>query len=173
MAGTFENNIVKALPFAGLTDFQLEYEFRSDKISVQERFNNTKIFEKLGHKFDRNVPVCDYYDEEQFNMINSGLNCDLSIMHMNIRKLSKHRGELVAYLSCLNLKFDVIVLTEIGRDASHYVSSVFPEYNCHYILPENNEYGGVAIYTTKNITDVKERNDLKMTKICNCSQCQI
>ena len=64
---------------------------------------------------------------------------------MNIRKFTKHRGELLAYLNSLGMDFDIIVLSEIGSDASFYLSSFLSEYTCVYELPDGNNYGGVAV----------------------------
>ena len=52
----------------------------------------------------------------------------ISTFHMNIRKFSKHRGELLANLKSLGMDFDIIVLSEIGSDASCYLASILTEY---------------------------------------------
>ena len=95
----------------------------------------------------------------------------ISAFHMNIRKCSKHRGVLLAYLKSLGNDFDVIVLGGIGSDASPYFSSILSEYICMYELPNGNNYGGVAIYVNHDLK-VSDRDDLKKaTKTCKCSKC--
>ena len=84
---------------------------------------------------------------------------------MNIRKISKHSGELLAYLRSLENDFDVIVLSEIGSDASPYFSSILSEYTCMYELPNGNTYRGVVIYVNHDLK-VSKRDDLKLLKIC-------
>ena len=90
---------------------------------------------------------------------------------MNIRQLSKHRGELIAYLSSLSLKFDVIILSEIGDDAIHYLSTLLDDYAFFYQIPHNNHYGGIAIYVKEDRFQTAEREDLQIRKTCKCSKC--
>ena len=91
---------------------------------------------------------------------------------MNIRKFSKYRGELLAYLNSLGMDFDIIVLSEIGSDAPFYFSSIFNDYTCVYELPDGNNYGGVAVYVNPELS-VSERDDLKIVKTCSCSKCKV
>ena len=94
----------------------------------------------------------------------------LSVFHMNIRKFSKHRGEFYAYLKSLVHEFDIIVRSEIGGNASHYLSSILNNYDYVYELPQGNNYGGIAIYSKRGL-HTSERNNLRLQKTCNCSKC--
>ena len=113
---------------------------------------------------------CEYYDDEQFVRLAKCGNPNIGIIHMNIRKYSKHRGELYAYLKSLQHDFDFIVLSENGSDASFYLSTILHDYNCLYELPKENNYGGVAIYVRQELS-VSERSDLKLNKTCKRSKC--
>lgn len=163
-------------PFEDLTNFELENVFQSARLNTYNMQNNESLLECLKN----NIPAelygnahrinCNYYDEEGFNILTKDHQSDLTLFHMNIRKLGKHRGELSAYLSCLDIEFDVIVLTEIGHDAGNYVSSILKNYTCFFSTPSNNTYGGVAIYV-KSEYSVVERRDLNLTKTCLCEKC--
>ena len=113
---------------------------------------------------------CEYYDDEKFVRLAKCGNPNIGIIHMNIRKFSKHRGEFYAYLKSLQHDFDIIVLSEIGSDASFYLSTTLHDYNCLYELPKENNYGGDAIYVRQELS-VSERSDLKLNKTCKCSKC--
>ena len=113
---------------------------------------------------------CEYHDDVQFIEMSKYYASKISVFHMNIRKFSKHRGKLLAYLKSLENDYDVIVLSEIGSDASPYFSSILNEYTCMYELPNGNDYGGVAIYVNHDLK-VSERDDLKLLKTCKCSKC--
>ena len=71
---------------------------------------------------------CGYYDDDQFVILSKNSKSEISVFHMNIRKFSKYRGELLAYLNSLGMDFDIIVLSEIGSDVSFYLSSFLSEY---------------------------------------------
>ena len=165
------------MPFARLSDYQLEFEFSSDKATVKNRFKHSDIFDRVEYGIDdpesANFIDCSYYDNEDFNERIRQLNIGLSVFHMNIKKLSKHRGALMAYMSSLKLSFDIIILSEIGKDACHYMSSVFQGYSCTYKLPKDNAYGGVAIFTSKNDIVTTERDVLAIEKTCACPKCVV
>ena len=90
---------------------------------------------------------------------------NISIFHINIRKFSKRRGEILAYLKILQNDFDVIVLSEIGSDASFNCSPILREYACVYELPKCNTYGGMALYVNQRLK-VTEREDVKLLMTC-------
>ena len=84
--------------------------------------------------------------------------------------LSKHNVELVSYLDLFQTDFDIIVLSEIGKEGFRYLQSTFPDYSYTYDIPEKNKYGGVAIMVKKSLGDIIERNDLKVSKDCDCDE---
>ena len=135
-----------------------------------ELFWNTAIpylreneFEQLFDPFDS--VKCQYYDENEFISTNRNGDGFFNIISMNIRSLPKHGGE--HFISSMETKFGVIILTEIGARNSSVVLNVFPNYTFHYVRPHNNNYGGVGIYTHNSLLNVVMMDDL-MT--CDCSK---
>ena len=95
--------------------------------------------------------ISDYYCIDKFNSHCKPEIPQLSIYHMNIRRLAPNRGKLIALLSTLNIQFDIIVLTEVGDDADRYLSNeTFQNYEIFHSLPIKNRYGGTAILIKKN-----------------------
>ena len=90
---------------------------------------------------------------------------------MNVRMLSKHHAELTAYSNTFKQTFDVIILSEIGKEGFRYLNHIFPDYEYIYDVPKENKYGGIAIMVKKNKYLITERNDLKMEKNCQCNDC--
>ena len=131
--------------------------------TLQQYLQNIAIVEDP----QSNYINCIYCDDDQFNESLGSTNSDIGVFHMNVRKLSKHRGELIAYLSSLSLKFDVIILSEIGDDAIHYLSTLLDDYAFFYQIPHNNRYGGIAIYVREDRLETAEREDLQIRKACN------
>ena len=43
------------------------------------------------------------------------------MLHVNIRRLAKNKGHLFALTTVIDYNFDVIVLSEVGIDADHYL----------------------------------------------------
>ena len=85
---------------------------------------------------------------------------DRSLFHMNIRNLSLHFDELHALLSCLNVNFQVIGLSEIktSLDSQNKTNNELPGYKFHE-TPSHSSGGGVGIYVKSNLT-ANKRDDL-------------
>ena len=169
---------INELPFANLTNYQIESLFQSTRHEIMTRLEESALLNYLKNKSSHNLNhspndiACNYYTEDEFNLRTKSIHGSLSIFHMNIRKLGKHRGALVAYLSCLNMKFDVIILTEVGKDSGCYIDNIFKNYKTVYDLPQINNYGGVAILVKNTLSPI-ERTDIKLDKSCDCTKCQI
>ena len=75
----------------------------------------------------------------------------------------------------LTHKFDVLLLTEIGDNANHFLSDdTIPGYRVFAIdVPTNNKYGGTAILIKNEAGTVTQRDDLKVKVTCQCSQCAV
>ena len=93
-----------------------------------------------------------------------------NIFSINIHSSPKHGDELVNFISSMETKFDVIILTEIGARNSSVVLNLFPNYTFHYVRPHENNYGGVGIYTHHSLLNVVMIDDLMLTKTCDCVQ---
>ena len=171
-------NYSKIMPFHGVTDYDVECEYTSIKRKLLNIMDNDEFkaylkenkFEQLFKPFDS--ITCQYYDENEFISASRNGDVFLDIFSMNIRSLSKLGGELVNLIRCMETKFDVIILTEIGARNLSVVLNLFPNYNFHYVRPHNNNYGSVSIYTHDSLLNVVLRDDLMLTKSCYYSKCE-
>ena len=85
------------LLFCSLTVYQLEYELQVSKARVCDRLHDDTLQQYLQNIAIEDDPQwnyinCIYYDDDQFNENLGSINSDIGVFHMNIRKLSKHRG---------------------------------------------------------------------------------
>ena len=107
-------------------------------------------FEQLYPELCRNRDQ--YYDNERFNTIfgvnDSSVN-DFSVIHVNIRSLNANGNDLNVYLSLLNLKFDVVCLSETWVKEGECVDNFFPNHYCFYSSRCDRRGGGVAIFVNK------------------------
>ena len=97
-----------------------------------------------------------YYSEDEFNSMQKKSLGDVSnigIFHINIRSFNKNYGKLIAFLSSLNYKFEIIVLTEIWKNCD-LLTNVFTEYKCYMNYPIKGKSGGVALLVKRNIQHV-------------------
>ena len=86
---------------------------------------------------------------------------DFSFLHLNIRSLPHNLVKLTDYLSCLNIKFSVIGISETWlNDSSHSVDiSGFKFLHCKY--RQNRTGGGVGLYISNDL-EFKLREDLSL-----------
>ena len=173
MAEMTPSAFCKLFPFHQLTNCELQYELNTTRRNICNRLQDDTL-----QNYIKNITIdnflqndymnCDYMTVDNFKEMSKCNDSTLSVFHMNIRKFSKHRGEFYAYLKSLVHEFDIIVLSEIGGDASHYLSSILNYYDYVYELPHGNNYGGIVIYSKRGLHS-SERNDLRLQKTCNWS----
>ena len=177
MSATRNNENV--MPFADFSNFELALEIESVRTDLQNKIANNGFNEFLRdcHKDQNmNTNVLDvngqYFDiDELNNTANKKSNVACSMMHMNIRRISKNKGKLLALLSVIDMKFDIIILSEIGHDGNNYINdNYFPGYDFYIDLPTNNKYGGVAVMIKRDYGSGTQRDDLKIPKTCQCSR---
>ena len=86
---------------------------------------------------------------------------DFSFLQLNIRSLPHNLVKLTDYLSCLNIKFSVIGISETWlNDSSHSVDiSGFKFLHCKY--RQNRTGGGVGLYISNDL-EFKLREDLSL-----------
>ena len=168
------------MPFANKNNFELALEIESVKTSMQNQLedNGLNDFLRDYHKdLNLNTNVLGVNDQcygiEEFNDITKNkFHIACSVIHINIRRITKNKGNLLALLSVTDLKFDIVILSEIGDDANNYINdNYFSDYNFYMDLPNNNKYGGVAIMIKHDYGSVTERGDLKLLKTCTCDKC--
>ena len=104
------------MPFANINNFELGLEIESVRTSLKNRLENNGFNDFLRDYHDLNLDAnvrdvnSQYYDIEEFNNItkdNSHIAC--SMIHMNIHRIAKNKGELLTLLSVIDLKFDNFV----------------------------------------------------------------
>ena len=95
----------------------------------------------------------------------------LKIFHLNLASFTKNGSHLSFYLKTLNLKFDIICLTEIRKTNIGIINKEFPDYHIFIDNPETAK-GGVALLLRKNkIENITELDNFKLS--CNCYKCLI
>ena len=121
------------MPFASLSNFELLLENEPTRNVILEKLENngfnTFLREYRNETDTENNTTIDrqYFDTDELNTLTSKEHPHTSIIHMNIRRIAKNKGKLLGLLSTLNLEFDIIILTEVGDDAEHYI-------NCNFSL---------------------------------------
>ena len=104
-----------------------------------------------GHNEDEAVTInCDYYDAtSRIPNVNTH---NHSMFHINIASLGLHKEEMVAALSLLDVKFDIIAISEtkIIKKQDPIYDITLPGYN-EYFTPTESSKGGVLIYVKDNI----------------------
>ena len=116
-----------------------------------------------------------YYAIDEFNLKFSKTACGLTICHINIRRIAKNKGKLVAFLSSIKRDFDVLLLTEIGDNAESFLTPTFLKgYSVEAIdPPSGNKYGGTAVLVKNGTGSVTPRDDLKIKLECGCARCKV
>ena len=106
MAGN-NMNWVDAMPFHNLSDFEIFTEQQLVRNNLVEKMENNgfKNYFRL-HRTDvvetSNASLKkQYYDTDEFANKFRHIECDISLFHMNIRRLCKNKGNLLALLSTL------------------------------------------------------------------------
>ena len=121
--------------FANISNFELALEIESVRTAMQNKLVNNGFNEFLRdyHKdLNLNTNVLDvngqYFDiDELNNTASKKSNVACNMMHMNIRRISKNKGKLLALLSVIDMKFDIMILSEIGHDGNNYINdNLFP-----------------------------------------------
>jgi len=91
----------------------------------------------------------DNFTEQDFNEKYGKIaieNLDLSVFHLNIRSLNANSSKLIQLLDSLDLKFNVIILSEIWGYHIQFYNNVLPNYTFLYDLPSTSAIGGVGIF---------------------------
>ena len=162
-------------PFMSLTNYQLEVLFLNTDIRLKQILDDHKLksyLAALRDDDDTNIE-CSYYNEDQFNQTFKNKNTQLSVFHLNIASLWKHGHELAAYLEGLIVNFDVIMLSEVGKNNIECLSNLFDNYNFEFV-PAKSTKGGVGIYYKQSHTLVSvTKSQLSNNLTCGCGYCEV
>ena len=93
-----------------------------------------------------------YYDSNKFNSSFSvnGVN-DLRVIHLNIRSISANGDSFVAFLSTLNLSFDIICVSETWTTDPSSFEGFLDGYTGVFSCREGRQGGGTAIFLKEHI----------------------
>ena len=155
------------MPFANLTDYELEKEFETTKnyfLSLMEEncFHTVIKENNFLNKMDGQDSIpCKYYDNDEFISLNLNNHQFLNIFSLNISSLPKHAGELACFLCSLETTFDIIVLCETGKCNITMFENLFPGFTLYYNLPESNIRGGVGIYISNRLGNVVRKTEIE------------
>ena len=163
------------LPFSNCSDYAMLSACLTNKEKLLEIYENNSFTTECHNLIDGSALdnfSCKYYNEDKFNsMLPKHQEKSLKVFHLNIRSLNKHCHELEAFLSCLNCKFDVLLLTEMGNANKELIENVFDDYKLHY-EPSKYKKGGAGILIKKDYFDEIEISENRVKLNCtNCSKC--
>ena len=135
--------------------------------AITEKLDNNRFIEFMQSYKQHDLPIeaslpegSQYYDISEFNTQFGNNENKLSIMHFNVRRIARNRGNLISLLQTLNIKLEIIVLTEIDDDADAYINVIhFPDYDSYIDVSVNNKYGGTAILVRKGLGRVSSKDD--------------
>ena len=104
---------------------------------------------------------CDYYTNQSFTAKFQSCDDNISILHLNIRSLSKNWDPLLCFLHSVdNYKFTVLAITETWLNNYSPVDILQIEgYRLINVNRNNRRGGGVAIFVREHLT-VKVRYDI-------------
>ena len=169
---TDRNNSLNTLPFFSITNIEILSELQTTTSRLRQQLEqcnlNEYLFNNLPMEICENID-CRFYNELSFNQLLKKCSPEISLMHLNIRSLNKHRSKLTTFLDTLNIEFDIIALTEIGKNNTDNNLAFFENYQTFYESPRTN-FGGTCILA-KNKFSINERADLKMSS--NTSETKI
>ena len=143
-------------------------------ISQCDSINNTiNLDDDDGDGDDLLTPVnSKYCDIDQLNSLKHDMPSSVGLFHVNIASLNKHIDDLHLILSLLDIKFDIIALSEhkIADEPSKNID--IPGYQKFIFEPTQSTHGGTGFYIKNNINAI-ERKDLSINSINNCEACFI
>lgn len=164
-------NVLTYMPFYNLSDFQVQMEFETCKTRLTNLMYETGFTRVMQHIDSQYIFNCKYYDIDDYNAIVREKTL-IKIIHMNVRMLARNNVKVATFLNLFIRPFDIVILSEIGREGYRYLGAVSDTYSYHYDTPKANSYGGVAVMINKDTCSGIERIDLKLKQTCTCADCQ-
>lgn len=109
---------------------------------------STHTYDKEQHTF-----YADLVDFKQlhFSSLTHSSSSFLKLFHANIRSINKNHDLLLLLLSSLNIKFEIIVLSELWIYNLQAYELLLPGYQFHYNINTENHSSGIGIYILNNI----------------------
>ena len=157
----------KELPFNSINAEDLKEIYKGTYISsfqtnTTQSINNTANF--LSREYTNNMLNCSYYNLQELNKINIKNNKYFSLLHLNISSLSFHHEDLENLLEDMNIKPEIIGITESRVIAGQTpLSNISLEnYNIEQTETESTK-GGSLLYIADRL-NYKTRRDLHIYK---------
>ena len=116
-------------------------------------------FSNINNNSSPNNINCKYYDVTSFSKLNKIKN-KISMFHLNIASLNKHKDELVTLLEMMNHSFDFIGLIETKIKYATPASNIELNGYTSFSTPTCAEKGGAILYV-KDHFSTKRRTDLE------------
>ena len=99
------------------------------------------------------------YDSAKFNNTYSQNfnNNDLTLIHLNIRSLPRNGNNFIAYLEMLQIKFNIICLSETWLNENRLINDILLDYNAYHSMraTDRSPGGGVSIYVHKKLKSIE------------------
>ena len=172
MAG-YQGSVSSELPFFSISDKEFNALFgrwsdRRDNLDLYDLFSNPDKFDECDPDLMLTTP-CSEYSVHSFNKLL--LNSDsktLTILHCNIRSLSKNLNLFEELLCSLDSKLDILGITETKLSEKSLSNVNIKGYNFFHTDSLTNA-GGAALYIANNlkaipIPDIKF--DLELVESC-------
>ena len=154
MEGDDDLNLLRYLPYHSLSDFQLEMEYEPCRVKLKNLLDEAQFHDLMTNVDENYNPEnCKYYDSDEYNFMTRN-STYMIIFHLNIRMLARNRMKLQAYLGLFHQRFDVMILSEIGKEGFRYLHNTLPDYLFIYDLPTRNKYGGVAMFVHRDFGEL-------------------
>ena len=170
------------LPFVNLTDPEFRAVTASWHFDLSDR--NLDIYDVIPNpdKFDErdpdamlNIPCSHYFSLNKLNsMLNTG-KCSsksISLYHCNIRSLQKNLGLLEDFIYSLEVKPDILALSETRINSKTIVITDIPGYNFFH-TDSMTAAGGVGLYTSYNLQALHRRDIVFTMPLVESCWCEI
>ena len=161
----YQENVSSCLPFYGLTDREFNamvgnWPDRRHDLDLYDLFPNPNKFDECDPDLMLNTPFSEYYSVRGFNKMLDNLDVkSFSILHCNIRSLSKNLNLLEELLYSLDSKLDILGITETKLGEKSISNVNIRGYNFFHTDSPTNA-GGAALYIANDLKAVP-RPDIK------------
>ena len=161
----YQENVSSCLPFYDLTDREFNavvgnWPDRRHDLDLYDLIPNPNKFDEYDPDLMLNSPFSEYYSVRGFNKMLDNLDVkSFSILHCNIRSLSKNLNLLEELLCSLDSKLDILGITETKLGEKSISNVNIRGYNFFHTDSPTNA-GGAALYIANDLKAVP-RHDIK------------
>ncbi len=162
---------MESLPFSNLNNDQLRAVFDDSVNNIKTDSSDLKRFlftlsqNDLFTTINNDLFTCLEFNNN-FSKISTSNLFNFKVLHINIHSLNAKLDGFCDLINCLDVNFDIIVLTEIWCTNVSFFRNLLPSYIFYYDLPVDTNVGGVGMFIKNDFT-VHFRNDLRMKSTVN------